>query len=344
MPVRNRAVSISLLLSGLVIATLLLTGCLEPAPKTGNQPVYGLNAIVATANTTAQSLTQTIPMANFSPLLPSGGSTPYSYTYTGTLPPGLALNPSTGVVSGTPTATYASAVVTFAVQDASGIVANVTSPVRFTVGAYNSAISATANATQLALYVGLAMDSFSPLTPSGGQTPYTYSITSGTLPAGLSLDAATGAVTGTPTTTGSSNVVFSVQDSTHAVASVSNTVSFSVSALSSQPSGYVAQGGLVWMPVASTPQNYATALSVCAGSMLGESNWRLPTMPEVLALYNAIPSLNPSLSTQGWTLTNLVWTSTLEEDGYHAAVSLQTIAPGWWSRLNSSLLGVTCVH
>jgi hypothetical protein len=50
------------------------------------------------------------------------------------------------------------------------------------------------------------------LTASGGTMPYAWSITSGTLPAGLSLNASSGAVSGTPTTTGSSSVTFQVTD------------------------------------------------------------------------------------------------------------------------------------
>ena len=53
--------------------------------------------------------------------------------------------------------------------------------------------------------VGVAFNS-GPMTVSGGTVPYTYSIV-GTLPAGLVLNATTGAVTGTPTGSGT----FSVQ-------------------------------------------------------------------------------------------------------------------------------------
>ncbi len=35
----------------------------------------------------------------------TGGVTPYTWSYTGNLPPGLNLNTSTGVISGTPTST-----------------------------------------------------------------------------------------------------------------------------------------------------------------------------------------------------------------------------------------------
>ena len=84
-------------------------------------------------------------------------------------------------------------------------------------------ISATATTTAQSLTVGTAMASFSPLTPSGGATPYTYSITSGTLPAGLSLNASTGAVTGTPIALYiAANVVFSVQDANSVVASTTS--------------------------------------------------------------------------------------------------------------------------
>jgi large repetitive protein len=42
-----------------------------------------------------------------------------------------------------------------------------------------------------------------------GATPYTWSLASGALPAGLSLNAATGEISGTPTTAGTAN--FTVQ-------------------------------------------------------------------------------------------------------------------------------------
>lgn len=59
--------------------------------------------------------------------------------------------------------------------------------------------------------VGEVYGGFS-VSASGGTAPYTFSVASGALPTGLSLNASTGAVSGTPTGAGSSAVVFRVTD------------------------------------------------------------------------------------------------------------------------------------
>jgi WD40 repeat protein len=51
------------------------------------------------------------------------------------------------------------------------------------------------------------------LAASGGTTPYTWSITAGSLPAGLTLQASTGVINGTPTTAGTYNFTVQVSDS-----------------------------------------------------------------------------------------------------------------------------------
>ena len=50
------------------------------------------------------------------------------------------------------------------------------------------------------------------LVAAGGSIPYTWSITAGTLPAGLTLDPSTGDITGTPTASGAQSVTFKVTD------------------------------------------------------------------------------------------------------------------------------------
>ena len=198
-----------------------------------SQFTYVASGPTATANTTAQSLIVGTRMTSFTPLTGSGGTGSLNYYVSvGTLPAGLALNQSTGAVTGTPTATYSTANVVFAVKDANLEVAATTSTVSFTVTA--SGPTATANTTAQSLTVGTAMTSFTPLTGSGGTGSLTYYVSSGTLPTGLSLNASTGAVTGTPTATYSAaSVVFAVKDANNTVAAATSTVSFTVTSTGS---------------------------------------------------------------------------------------------------------------
>jgi hypothetical protein len=64
---------------------------------------------------------------------------------------------------------------------------------------------------------------------SGGKTPYTWSIISGSLPSGLTLDSASGLISGTPTIAATSSFTIQVKDSTNATAS--KTLSLTISQL-----------------------------------------------------------------------------------------------------------------
>ncbi|HEY3729142.1 MAG TPA: putative Ig domain-containing protein [Solirubrobacteraceae bacterium] len=75
----------------------------------------------------------------------------------------------------------------------------------------------------------------------GGVWPYTWSVASGTLPAGLQLDTHTGAITGTPTTAGGGTVVIRVTDSAATPASATNTRTYTVNP-AIQPAVYVSNG------------------------------------------------------------------------------------------------------
>lgn len=195
------------------------------AATTAAVNLYVYVYITAIADATS-SITSTvgIPISSFTPLTPYYGLAPYTYYYTGTLPAGLTY--TNGVVSGTPTAA-STGTVTFFVKDSLNNTASISKAVAFTV---NAAISATANIVTQLLEVTVAMSAYTPLTAiSGGTTPYTYYVATGTLPGGLSLDSSTGQITGTPTTAyGPSTVEIGVRDSLGATSATSAAVSFRV--------------------------------------------------------------------------------------------------------------------
>ncbi len=138
-----------------------------------------------------------------------GGASPYTFTVlSGTLPAGLSLSPFSGQITGTPVASsFAS--ITFRVTDATGASAQVT--LSLSVG------QSTLQFTTAALLNASLNQAYSfPIQVSGGLSPYTYTITSGTVPNGLNLNPSTGLLTGTPTQAGLYSFVVRVQDSASA--------------------------------------------------------------------------------------------------------------------------------
>ncbi len=154
----------------------------------------------------------------------SGGTPPYAWSILqGSLPPGLSLS-SSGVIAGTATGT-ASGPVTFQVSDASSPRLTKTVQLSITVNPAPLQIASTGLPNG---QVGHAFAAL--LSATGGVAPYAWALSSGTLPAGLTLNAASGSITGTPTASANgSSLSFTVSDSSAVVQQRSITLTLNVS-------------------------------------------------------------------------------------------------------------------
>ena len=142
----------------------------------------------------------------YSQTLTGSGGSAASYAWSlngGSLPAGLSLS-AAGVISGTPTGMGTSNFVVKLTDSASN---SATQSLAITI---NAALAVSTSSLPNAFLTVLYSQT---LTATGGSgAGYTWSLNSGTLPAGLTLSAA-GAISGTAVTTGTSNFVVKVTDS-----------------------------------------------------------------------------------------------------------------------------------
>jgi Putative Ig domain len=174
------------------------------------------------AQTTGLSIsTDTLPAATSgttysTTLAATGGTPPYQWAVSGTLPTGLTLDPSKGILSGTP-ASLGTFSLTIQVTDSRQATANKTFSLKVNPGSL-------VITTVPPLFNGTVQSPYSQVfSASGGVPPYRWSITSGSL-GDLTLGSTTGVLQGTPQTAGTLNFTIQVADSTGAT----STKSFSI--------------------------------------------------------------------------------------------------------------------
>jgi hypothetical protein len=149
----------------------------------------------------------------------SGGVPPYAWiVLNGTLPPGLSLNQSSGTISGTPSQ---AGTWNFTVQvtDAQVPADTATRALAITIAAAPQPDPLVITTTSLPA-ARRNRNYSATLRASGGVTPYTWSIVSGTLPSGLTLNASSGVISGRPTTRGTWVFTVRVSDSQQPTAAV----------------------------------------------------------------------------------------------------------------------------
>ncbi|MFZ9938530.1 MAG: putative Ig domain-containing protein, partial [Luteolibacter sp.] len=145
---------------------------------------------------------ETITIKRYQPLAPAtftvdGGTAPHSWKSTPTLPAGLVLNATTGILSGAPTAADGTYPVVISATDSNKQIATLNCTI--TIEPADPFDWVTAES----LPGGKVASAYSQnLTVQGGRPAYTFALKTGsTLPAGLKL-ASTGLLSGTPTAPG----------------------------------------------------------------------------------------------------------------------------------------------
>jgi hypothetical protein len=185
-------------------------------------------------------------------------------TYAATsLPAGLTINPANGLISGTPT-TVAMSIVTVVARASSGITGSAT--FTWTIGSPGTANTVrVVNPHDRAATVGTEVGIPLPAGDSDPTQTLSYEL-GGDLPPGLSLDPATGLISGVPTTAGSFNINVGATDSTGAldIAAFLLTISANTVTVTSPGNLSGTVGTAVSVPVAATDSDLSEALSYSA--------------------------------------------------------------------------------
>ncbi|MDB4882252.1 MAG: fibronectin type protein, partial [Gemmatimonadetes bacterium] len=182
--------------------TATTVGAATISAKIGGSDIVNSPAAVTISNslTTVQAvpvtvLDQDLAYTAFTPVTAAGGTAPLAFALTGgTLPPGMSFSTTTGLVSGTATATLGTTTFTVTVTDAAAAVSFKT--FSLTVNSPLVTVQAIPSTT---LTVGSAYAPFSPVTASGGTAPLAFALSGGTLPVGVAFSSTNGQVSGTAT-------------------------------------------------------------------------------------------------------------------------------------------------
>jgi hypothetical protein len=161
----------------------------------------------------------------------SGGTSPYAWLIiAGGLPGGLTLDTSTGIIGGIATV-LGTANFTLQCTDSAATPAVVTKPLSITVAPAGGVLTVTTT-TLPSGSVGSAYSTT--LAATGGTTPYSWSISTGTLPGGLTLTQPSGLIAGTPGAPGTANFTVMVTDSASPAQTDTQALTLAVAASGSQ--------------------------------------------------------------------------------------------------------------
>lgn len=255
---------------------------IHPRPSFTLQPPSGSLPAGRTGESYSQSVT------------PTGGAAPYSFQVNnGSLPPGLNLDPATGLISGTPSAT-GNFSFTVAAMDAD----DATSSADYSIVITSESTLAFMPAGG-ALSEAMAGEDYSQqVTATGGSGSLVYSLESGTLPPGLVLNVSTGEMTG-PLGAGSEgdySFDIGVRDGDGATARASYT-------LKVKPRAVTAADKTINVAAGATPANVNLAAGATGGPFVSaEMTYVEPANAGTLSIVNGEFAQSSGPTSIGWYL------------------------------------------
>jgi hypothetical protein len=216
-------------------------------------------------------------------LVAVGGTPGYTWTITAGSPPaGLDLNPATGVISGTPTS---SSTANFTVQVSDSASGSATKAFTLAI------VSPLTITTAPTLPGGTTTTPYSQtLAATGGTPSYSWSISTGSLPAGLNLNAGSGTISGTPTSSGNFSFTVQVNDS----ASLSTSKAFSLTI-----AGGLSISTAPTLPSGAVGSAYSQTLVAVGGTSPYSWSITVGSLPNGLALNPATGTLSGTPTSSG---------------------------------------------
>ena len=181
-----------------------------------NSPGAQVNAPTITTSSLSEGAAGTA----YSQALSASGTAPITWLLdSGSLPNGLSINETTGVISGTPTNAGSFNFIVKATNTAGSDTKNLSIMIAST--------SSAPTITTSSLSEGVSGTTYSQALSASGTAPITWLLDSGSLPNGLSINGTTGVISGTPTNAGAFNFIVKA---TNAAGSDTKTFSITISA------------------------------------------------------------------------------------------------------------------
>ncbi len=228
------------------------------ATDTANSSLTGSQAYTLSVDLALSPTTLTDATANTAystTLSAAGGSGTYTFAVSaGQLPVGLELDPNSGILSGTATTSGTS---TFSVTATDTANTSLTGTQQYTLNVDPAAVLSITPTTLVAVTANVP-ESIA-ISATGGSGAYTYGVTAGSLPTGMSLVSTTGLLSGTPTTAATFNFTVTATDNADSSLTGSQAYSFTVTPASSLTLNST-------LPVATFETSYTASVNATGGS------------------------------------------------------------------------------